>query len=62
MNLNVDKSLKAQGKWEDTQEYITTADGSIDIYKCSNCGKNIAIVDYNNYCPNCGADMRYKED
>lgn len=34
-------------------------DGSIPTYAaCSECGYQERYADENNYCPNCGADMR----
>lgn len=47
------------GHWIDTGDYVTTAYGSIDIYKCSECGGD-ALIDYDfevNYCPCCGIPM-----
>ena len=43
-----------KGKWK----YIS--DGYVDIYECDQCGKT---EDYErNFCPNCGADMRQREE
>jgi rubrerythrin len=45
------------GKWVDEGTYITTAYGSLNVYKCSNCEMEIVVDDFDNYCPNCGARM-----
>ena len=47
------------GKWIDI-----TNEESIDYeYKCSECGNVLFLwSDLTNYCPNCGADMRVKND
>lgn len=45
-----------RGKWIDTNDYVTTAYGSLDYYKCSCCGED--SLEEGDYCPNCGADMR----
>jgi uncharacterized CHY-type Zn-finger protein len=29
----------------------------IGLWKCSNCRKSMAVYNYRNYCPNCGARM-----
>lgn len=46
------------GEWLEQNGYITTADGSIPIYPCSSCGEDIAVADFDNFCPNCGARMK----
>ena len=46
-----------RGKWVETRDYVTTAYGHLDIYKCSICGADVTIDEHNNYCPNCGAKM-----
>ena len=53
----VDAKPVVRGRWIDT-------DYKPDIYcKCSECGRRVyAYDDGYNYCPNCGADMRGKED
>ena len=45
------------GKWIDEGAYVTTAYGSLNVYKCSNCKNDITIDDFDNYCPACGAKM-----
>lgn len=49
------------GRWIDTGEYVTTAYGHLDIYKCSACNAEVTIDDHDSFCPNCGADMREGE-
>lgn len=49
---------RAHGKWINEGTYITTAYGSIQVLRCSNCELEITVDDYDNFCPNCGADMR----
>jgi len=46
-----------RGFWIDTGEYVTTAYGHLDIYKCSECGANITIDDHDSFCPACGCRM-----
>lgn len=48
-----------RGKWLYSDEYITTAYGTIHFSKCSVCNTAIAeIDDYDNdFCPYCGARM-----
>ena len=42
---------RPQGEWIELRKYD---------YKCSICGQS--MMDKWNYCPNCGADMRVKEE
>ena len=42
---------RKKGKWEVTSVYI----------KCSECGESFMLIPQN-YCPNCGADMRGDTD
>lgn len=53
----VDAVPVVHGRWIDEGAYVTTAYGSLDVYQCSNCNREITIDDYDNYCPNCGARM-----
>ena len=46
------------GEWINEGVYVTTAYGSLDVYRCSVCDREITIDDFDSYCPNCGADMR----
>ena len=44
-----------KGHWIMTNDYLTTAYGSVDYVKCSCCGED--SLEEGNYCPNCGAEM-----
>ena len=44
------------GHWIMTNDYLTTAYGSIDYVKCSCCGED--SLEEGDFCPNCGADMK----
>ena len=46
----VDAEPVRHGKWKVTPVYI----------KCSECGESFMLIPQN-YCPNCGADMRGEE-
>ena len=53
----IDAAKVICGEWVKTSEYVTTAYGHLDIFKCSRCNAEITIDNYDNYCPNCGAKM-----
>lgn len=44
------------GHWIMTNDYITTAYGTIDYVKCSCCGEE--SLEEGDQCPNCGSFMR----
>lgn len=46
---------RPQGEWLDI--YSTHI-----AYECSNCHIQMPVTDYFNFCPNCGADMRGKNN
>ena len=46
---------RKKGFWTMTNDYITTAYGTIDYVKCSCCGEE--CLEEGNYCPNCGSLM-----
>ena len=48
--------IRPKGHWIMTNDYLTTAYGSIDYVKCSCCGED--SLEEGNYCPNCGSDNR----
>lgn len=50
---------RQKGKWIMTNDYLTTAYGSVDYVKCSCCGED--SLEEGEFCPNCGADMREGE-
>lgn len=41
--------LERKGKW---------GNAGFMLAKCSECGAQVAELEYDNFCPNCGADMR----
>lgn len=45
------------GRWVNEGVYVTTAYGSLDVYKCSICNEEITIDGFDSYCPHCGAKM-----
>ena len=61
---------RPQGEWIVHKERTGVNDGFIDFfpteYECSNCGLKQSMYFINskpsNFCPNCGADMRERED
>lgn len=53
----IDAVLVVHGRWVNTADYVTTAYGKLDIYRCSECGADVTIDDHDTYCPNCGARM-----
>lgn len=57
------KRLKEQepktGHWIMTNDYLTTAYGSMDYVKCSCCGED--SLEEGNYCPNCGQMLKWEE-
>jgi hypothetical protein len=63
---SLDMAIKAlepepkTGHWIMTNDYLTTAYGSVDYVKCSCCGED--SLEEGNYCPNCGAEMREVEE
>ena len=53
---------RPQGEW-----IVDEDNGILRFMKCSNCGKVAEWLDggsqfLSNFCPNCGADMRGKEE
>lgn len=45
----------------ETNDYITTAYGSLHYYKCDKCD-NDELLDFGNYCSNCGRKVIDKYD
>ena len=58
------EALSAKGEW--IEKYNGNGWNDFWDYTCSNCGKKYeradAVLYHANYCPNCGADMRTKEN
>ena len=52
------------GKWERHNTYHgDDVSGFIDPdWRCSECGEQMFLYDLTNFCPNCGADMRGKQE
>lgn len=51
---------RSKGKWK---EYKLRNDIVVEYaFKCSNCKKDSGLVYRTDFCPNCGADMRGKEE
>lgn len=40
----------------ETSDYITTAYGSLPLYRCEKCGCN-ELLDCLNFCSNCGREI-----
>ena len=55
MDLPSVKQEPKTGHWIMTNDYLTTAYGSIDYVKCSCCGED--SLEEGEYCPHCGAKM-----
>ena len=54
----IDAAPVRRGEWVN-RDYITTAYGHIECADCTNCGAlEVPLDKYDNFCPNCGADMR----
>lgn len=58
MIINAPTVERPRGEWINEGGYVTTAYGSLDVYRCSHCDQEITIDNFDSYCPNCGADMR----
>lgn len=56
------KTGRPTGKWID-RESCQVDEDAYDVAICSECNKEITIDPlYDNYCPNCGADMREEQN
>ena len=58
----VDAEPVRHGRWIYRGDYVTTADGSLDIKVCSVCNAEVTIDHYDDYCPHCGAMMDLEEE
>lgn len=52
------ESLRPTAHWVETGEYVQTIDAvKIPVKICSGCHMDIALEEFESYCPNCGARM-----
>lgn len=56
------QGIRPQGKWIITGEEQGALGITYKIRKCNKCGWEHSLVIPNNFCPNCGADMRKEEN
>ena len=49
---------RPKGRWIGEGSYTVTA----HVCRCTNCNREITVDDFDDYCPNCGADMRGVEE
>ena len=55
-NCHIEKIIRPQGKWKETQGVFVTDTAYKIFYRCSECD---CIFGYPfNFCPNCGAKMK----
>ena len=52
--------MQRAGHWIMTNDYITTAYGSLDYVRCSCCRED--SLEEGDYCPNCGAKMAVPQE
>ena len=53
---------RPHGEWIITGEEQGAVGITYKIRKCNKCGWEHSLVIPNNFCPNCGADMRKEEE
>ena len=63
VRINADVVERKAGRWMPSTVIIPVknTDGTFSNFGtlvCSSCNKPVALVVWNNFCPNCGADMR----
>lgn len=51
------KEQRPHGEWIESNSGLPT-----NYHYCSNCKEVIRILNHQNFCPNCGADMRKEGD
>ena len=57
------ESLRPTAHWVETGEYVQTIDAvKIPVKICSGCHMDIALEEFESYCPNCGARMVNADD
>jgi len=67
IKILTEENVIPQGEWIGDEDYASYL-GSYEAYKCNKCGYGLHWRDYinsdvpKNFCPNCGADMRGKEE
>ena len=57
-NRRSDEQERPKGRWDEVKVCTVPA---TTLHSCSECGC-IKIYRYENFCPNCGADMRNNEE
>ena len=57
------ETLRPTAYWVETGEYVQTIDAvKIPVKICSECHMDIALEEFESYCPNCGARMVNADD
>jgi uncharacterized paraquat-inducible protein A len=56
LNQTIRYEQRPHGEWIEQENGLPS-----NHHYCSNCHEAIRIDTHNNFCPNCGADMRKRE-
>lgn len=57
------ETLRPTAHWVETGEYVQTIDAvKIPVKICSGCHMDIALEEFESYCPHCGARMVNGDD
>lgn len=57
------ETLRPTAHWVEIGEYVQTIDAvKIPVKICSGCNMDIALEEFESYCPNCGARMVNADD
>lgn len=57
------EALRPTAHWVETGEYVQTIDAvKIPVKICSGCHMDIALEEFESYCPHCGARMVNGDD
>lgn len=57
------ESLRPTAHWVEIGEYVQTIDAvKIPVKICSGCNMDIALEEFESYCPNCGARIVNADD